>query len=97
MQSSSDPQKISTTRLGITLILLAALSMVWYLCCPYVSIAGVQEWRRDSSSNQTFNYAEKASFIIIRDPNHFWPGLAIIWPAVFGLSLLTKPKIFKES
>ena len=89
-------QKMSTRHIGNTLIIVAFLSLVWYFCCPIVSISGVKEWRRDPV-NDVFPFAEKASFVLTRDPDHFWPGLAIIWPAAFGISLLIKSRIPEES
>jgi len=77
-------------RIGLTLLLLSLLTWFWYLRCPIVSDGETSRWKRNYSNEngEAMKFRRTSSYILIRSPHHFWPGVAILWPLVIGGSFL---------
>lgn len=84
----SNPQlTMNSTRAGITLIIIAVLTVGWYCVCPKTTNPGVVSWKW-TGDPQRDDYDIISNRVPSADSRRFWPGVAVIWPLSIGISLL---------
>jgi hypothetical protein len=78
-------------RIGVTLIVIALLTVGWYCICPKTNHPEVQRWKW--TGDPKFNsYAYASDLVLSAEPRRFWPGVAVIWPLCIGISFLGASK-----